>query len=241
VAEETDGQETGAETSGAGVDPACRKWNRELCAGLVLLGVFGFTASTRAQEDTNFIPRSDPMPDIGVSPADPPPGFVSFCIRFADQCDSPNDAASSNIHLTPLRWRDLLRVNRWLNHEIHPMDDLHHYGRLEYWTIPSDSYGDCEDYALAKRAALIRLGFPMAALRIAVVRLPRGEGHAVLTVVTDRGDYVLDNESDAVSGWRHSNYQWIERQDVRKKSGWVLLQQQPRGDVPTASIAPVSK
>jgi predicted transglutaminase-like cysteine proteinase len=207
--------------------------SRELCASLVLvLGVFGIVAPSSAQESSSVIPTSDWMPDAGISPAGPPPGFVSFCVRFEDQCD-PTDGEASSINLGPSRWRDLSPIR--------PMDDLHHYGRSEYWTIPKDGYGDCEDYALAKRAALIRLGYPMAALRIAVVRMPSGEGHAVLTVVTDRGDYVLDNEWDAVRSWRSINYRWIERQDLKEKSGWVLLEQHASDDVLTASIPPGSK
>ena len=49
------------------------------------------------------------------------------------------------------------------------MDDQRHYGRAEYWNIPTDGYGDCEDYALTKRRDLIAAGFPAQALRIAVV------------------------------------------------------------------------
>jgi hypothetical protein len=70
---------------------------------------------------------------------------------------------------------------------------------------------------------------------MAVVRLLGGEGHAVLTVVTDRGDYVLDNITDHVLGWQQTHYQWIERQDMTRKSGWVMLQALHE-DVLTSSV-----
>jgi predicted transglutaminase-like cysteine proteinase len=41
---------------------------------------------------------------------------------------------------------------------------------VEHWDIGADGYGDCDDYALAKRMALIEAGLPMRALRIAIVR-----------------------------------------------------------------------
>lgn len=87
-----------------------------------------------------------------------------------------------------------------------------------------------------KRQFLAGLGFPTQALRIAVVRTPLGAGHAVLTVGTDRGDYVLDNLTSVIHGWDDTGYRWIERQDPGKGSGWALLGGAP-DDVLTASIS----
>ena len=53
--------------------------------------------------------------------------------------------------------------------------------------------GDCEDYALAKRDALIAAGIGSANALLATGVLPSGEYHAVLIVTTKRGDFVLDN------------------------------------------------
>ena len=44
-----------------------------------------------------------------------------------------------------------------------------------------------------ERRDLIEKGWPVGALLITVVRQRNGEGHAVLTVETDRGDLVLDS------------------------------------------------
>ena len=210
-----------------------------LCVVLVTWGLFGRMAAGHAGEDTELYPLSEPMPDSGIAAADPPPGYIGFCMRFPDQCDDVRSGPVSVI-LTSAKWRDLMAVNWTFNRAIRPMTDMEHYGRAEYWTIPRDGFGDCEDYALAKRAALTRMGFPAAALRIAVVRLPTGEDHAVLTVTSDRGDYVLDNRTNQVMEWRATDYEWVERQDRTRISGWVYLQR-PRDDVMTADIAPAAQ
>ncbi len=49
---------------------------------------------------------------------------------------------------------------------------------------------------LLKRRLLIRAGWPREALLITVVRDRKDEGHAVLTVKTDRGEFILDNQVD---------------------------------------------
>ena len=43
---------------------------------------------------------------------------------------------------------------------------------------------------------LIQAGWPREALLITVVRDKKGEGHAVLTVKTDKGEFILDNQED---------------------------------------------
>ena len=166
-------------------------------------------------------PHATIMPDSQVK-ADLPAGFVSFCTRFADQCTRPDDAAAS-IALTSASWATLRQVNDSYNRAIRPKDDIIHYGRAEYWNIPTDGYGDCEDYALSKRKALIDAGFPAPALRIALVMTRDAERHAVLTVTTEQGDFVLDNLRRDIIGWDQTGYEWIERQDPARAWGWVAL------------------
>ena len=107
------------------------------------------------------------------------------------------------------------------------MDDEKHYGRAEYWTIPTDGYGDCEDYALTKRKALFDAGFPLAVLRVAIVIASDGQRHSVLTVATDKGDFVLDNLRNDVVGWGDAGYRWIERQDSKDALRWVSINTTP--------------
>jgi predicted transglutaminase-like cysteine proteinase len=145
----------------------------------------------------------------------------------------------ATIKLTPREWRMIEDVDAQENQDIKPMDDERHYGRAEYWTIPTDGYGDCEDYALAKRRDLIKLGFPEGALRLAVVRTQERAGHAVLTITTDRGDFVLDNLTSAVLSWTDTPYSWIARQSGADPWKWVSFQ--PHGLVLTATLPGISK
>src|SRR5581483_5642251 len=112
-----------------------------------------------------LVPLALKMPDSHIA-TEPPPGFTSFCIRFVDQCasDGPERMA-----LTPAGWVQLQEINEEVNRELTPEDDMIHYGVAEVWTIPTDGRGDCEDYALLKRKKLIAAGFPIRALRLAVV------------------------------------------------------------------------
>jgi predicted transglutaminase-like cysteine proteinase len=160
---------------------------------------------------------------VSTAVADVPPGYVSFCLRFADQCADPAKDAPQTVALTPAIWNTLNKINLATNESLWPEDDQRHYGRAEFWTIPADGYGDCEDSALTKRKALIAAGLPEAALRIAVVITPDNTRHAVLSVVTDRGDYVLDNLNNQIRAWDTTGYTWIERQDPNRATGWVSL------------------
>jgi predicted transglutaminase-like cysteine proteinase len=155
-----------------------------------------------------------------------PPGFVSFCMRFSSQCQVSENQPEIAI-LTPQNWGLLGQVNERVNASIWPEDDERHYGRGEFWTIPTDGYGDCEDFALTKRKTLIDAGLPGRALRIGIVVTTRDARHAVLTVVTDKGDYVLDSLTDDVVPWNQAGYRWLERQDGSNVTQWVALDAAP--------------
>jgi len=92
------------------------------------------------------------------------------------------------------------------------MTDLEHWGVVERWNYPDDGYGDCEDYVLAKRRLLIQAGWPREALFVTVGRDKRGDGHAVLTVKTDKGEFVLDNQNDQILLWSDTGYRFVKRQ-----------------------------
>jgi predicted transglutaminase-like cysteine proteinase len=120
-------------------------------------------------------------------------------------------------------WDTLEGVNTAINLAIAPKADLIHYGVDEYWTIPVDGYGDCDDYVLAKRSALIAKGVPESALRIAIVFTPRFVRHTVLIVSTDKGTFVLDNLRNEIVSWDKAEYGWIKRQDPMSRSGWAYF------------------
>ncbi|MEL6818895.1 MAG: transglutaminase-like cysteine peptidase [Pseudomonadota bacterium] len=151
-----------------------------------------------------------------------PIGHYEFCQVYAGEC-SQLPRGYDPVKLTRDRWNTILTVNSAINMIIEPRSDLDVYGREEVWTFP-DHAGDCEDYVLLKRQMLIDEGMPASALLITVVRKPDGEGHAVLTVRTDRGDLVLDNLRNEVMMWSDTEYVYLKRQSERHAGHWVDIE-----------------
>lgn len=120
--------------------------------------------------------------------ADPPPaGFQFYCLKN----DCSRYGAASVPYSTQLA-ADLRKVTAAVNQSIRYRND-----RSEVWRA-NVSVGDCEDFTLTKRSRLIRMGYPASALRMAVGTTHKGEYHAVLVVVTNRGKFVLDNLTNEV-------------------------------------------
>lgn len=117
-------------------------------------------------------------------------------------------------------WRRVQRINREVNRAIRHREDSAIYGRPDQWALGEAGVGDCEDYALAKRAALIQAGVPARALSIALVETRRGESHAVLLIDTDKGAMVLDNLSPWIRRWDQTPYTWIARQTPGDPLTW---------------------
>jgi predicted transglutaminase-like cysteine proteinase len=134
---------------------------------------------------------------------------------------------SSRVRLSPARWVELQDVNLAFNQAIIALPDEAAFGRREYWTLPLSlegvAVGDCEDFALEKRRALIARGWPEDGLLLAALVAPGYGRHAVLVVVTDEGDYVLDNLHDEVRAWSSTGYDWQVRQDATNPLRWVTL------------------
>jgi predicted transglutaminase-like cysteine proteinase len=164
--------------------------------------------------------------------ARPPIGWVQFCETRPWECNvermQPRD-----VQFNTQAKRELERVNRFVNERIKPLTDLEHYGVVERWTYPEDGYGDCEDYVLLKRRMLMQLGWPRSALLITVVRDKKGEGHSVLTVRTDKGEFILDNQVEEVLPWADTGYRYIKRQAQHDPNLWVSL----GDDRPTPFVA----
>lgn len=153
----------------------------------------------------------------------PPFGFVQFCERMPDECQA-GPQAEARIPATPDRLSELDEINRSINRQIVPTTDLELYGVSEYWTMPT-THGDCEDYVLLKRRVLMERGWPASALLITVVRDEQGEGHAILTVRTAHGDFVLDNKNSDVKLWHQTNYRFVMRQSYINPRLWMSLDQ----------------
>lgn len=147
-----------------------------------------------------------------------PVGHYEFCKAYPDTCRR-NDSVGL-VRMTRDSWSALVEVNSAVNNAIFARTDQDMHGVPELWSYPTVQ-GDCEDFVLLKQYMLAREGIPASALLITVVRQPNGEGHAVLTVRTDRGDYILDNLDDRVLAWSDTDYQFLKRQSERDPGKWV--------------------
>ncbi len=149
-------------------------------------------------------------------------GWVDYCRRYVGACDGPRMAAR-DVRLDSSAWNAILEVNRTTNAAIAPVTDMEHWGAADRWDLPSDGRGDCEDYVLVKRKKLMERGFPRQALLVTVVIDRQGDGHAVLTVKSDHGDFVLDNMRDEVLPWVKTGYRFVKRQSQEDPNRWVAL------------------
>jgi predicted transglutaminase-like cysteine proteinase len=121
-----------------------------------------------------------------------PFGHVEYCASVKSDCGKRK--ASSNLPVVSLS--KLRAVNRQINKAIKPVADKDQYGTREKW-VKGAKAGDCEDYALTKRARLSAMGVPKSSLLLAVGR-NAGEAHTMLVVRTRDGDFVLNNLNDEV-------------------------------------------
>ena len=151
-----------------------------------------------------------------------PIGHYEFCQRYRDECNIRSKSSAAP-RLTEHGWGVVREINVSVNTTITPMTDLEVYGREEVWAFPVDA-GDCEDFVLAKRQKLIKAGFQPSDLLITVVRKPDGEGHAVLTLRTAGGDFVLDNLVDEIKPWYATPYSYLKRQATFDTGRWVTIE-----------------
>ena len=151
-----------------------------------------------------------------------PIGHYDFCKLNPGECS----VRPTNLAPTPMTdglMRKLISITAKVNAAVKPMSDMEIYGKDEVWAYPDKGVGDCEDYVLEKRRELSRMSISLADLLITVVRKPDGEGHAVLTVRTDKGDYVLDNLTDKVKPWDQTGYRFLKRQAIDNTGRWVSI------------------
>jgi predicted transglutaminase-like cysteine proteinase len=106
-----------------------------------------------------------------------------------------------------LRGQDVLAkleaVNGYVNARVRFVDDRVQFGVADRWMAPSETLtrgrGDCEDFALAKRAMLRAAGVPETDLYLVVLKdLSRRADHAVLVVRAAGRFLVLDNGTDRI-------------------------------------------
>ena len=183
--------------------------------GMVLAGVALFCGPAQAAPAHASYAVAGPRTSV-------PYGWVDFCNRYATDCDV-EPLSAVDVDLTAGAMKDLERVNRQVNAAIKPETDMDHWGVVDRWDYPMDGKGDCEDYALLKRKILMSAGYPRQALLMTVVKDHEGEGHAILTVKTNRGEYVLDNLDDRVMAWSDTGYTFIKRQSQEDPNLWQSI------------------
>jgi predicted transglutaminase-like cysteine proteinase len=196
-------------------------------AGLAVAGTLALLPAHAASERALFI-------SLGGT-ARPPAGWKEFCAEYAPECDTA-EMVARDATLTSQAWNELVRINQWVNDTIKPMTDLEHWGVTERWNYPDDGYGDCEDYVLLKRRMLMQAGWPRQALLITVVRDKQGDGHAVLTIKTDKGEFILDNQTEEVPLWSETEYRFVKRQSQTDPNVWMAL-----GDSRPANVTATSR
>jgi len=92
-------------------------------------------------------------------------------------------------------------VNTHYN-KVRYIEDKNNYGTSDYWAMPVEFTrvgGDCEDYVLAKYAALKELGVSEDKLRMVILQdTLKNLPHAILVVYTADGAKFLDNQFKTV-------------------------------------------
>lgn len=130
-----------------------------------------------------------------------PLAYHLFCLKNPGECRTSRRAV---VAYTPKIRALLVQVNNQVNRSIKPR-----YEKGDTWSI-NPAYGDCDDYVMTKRHKLLRAGVPASALKIAVVRTRRGEGHAVLIVKTTAGEFALDNIRKSIVRRHQTGYRFLQ-------------------------------
>ena len=147
-----------------------------------------------------------------------PIGATLFCMENANEC-SQQRSTTQEAAMTPELWSEL----RWVQHDINRKLRPTRVARFA-WHYAGYGTGNCVQFALEKRRALILLGWPPGALQLATVFTPTDIGHLVLVIATTEGDWVLDNLRADVVRWEDLPYRWIARQQGASMQNWVSVE-----------------
>ncbi len=146
-----------------------------------------------------------------------PSGAKALCSLYRWACA----AGTSDAPLGAQQIEVAVRINREANARIRPVTDEAQYHVAEKWALPTARGGDCEDYALYKKARLIEAGISPDRLLLAAVLDRQGKSHAVLVLRADGADLVLDNLRGSVTRWDETGYSFLRMQDPRDPARWV--------------------
>jgi predicted transglutaminase-like cysteine proteinase len=110
-------------------------------------------------------------------------------------------------------------INSAIN-ELPYKSDPERYNSPECWTEIDAKGGDCEDFALAKRAALLAAGADRSELHMVLCYTEKGQFHAVLVVDTNEGSFILDNRYPYPMPKQSLDYTW---HSIQEGSTWHAL------------------
>lgn len=197
-----------------------RKTNRAFT--LAMLAISGFIAGAPVTLAQTFASLpSAAAPAAAVGEARPIAAWVEFCRRLPAEC-AIDPAEATAVTLNAKAWQLIVSVNKRVNAGLRAVTDVDHLGVADRWDLPTDGAGDCEDFQLLKRKLLAEAGLPRRAMRMTVVIDEKNEGHAVLMIRTDRGDFILDNKVGAVLPWFETGYVFVKRES-QDRLGWLSL------------------
>lgn len=198
-----------------------RRQLAHICAGLLAL-LFQSAQSDMAHGDEAMPLSMSPwlgLPVVQIVPHYRP--YDDFCRRHPAQCDL---SGAGVVPYGSALVETLNSVNAAVNREVRFVLDKTEYDREEYWTLPDNGRGDCEDKALEKRRRLAERGLPLGAMRMALVfHRDWLSSHGVLTIETSKGTYVLDSRTDEVQRWDQVPYNFEARE--RPDGGWERFDQ----------------
>ncbi|WP_232845574.1 transglutaminase-like cysteine peptidase [Aurantimonas marina] len=181
--------------------------------GATLLLCLSVIASARAETRGAFM-------TLGTATTQPI-GHLLFCQENSRECAPPVDRITpAPLELDRSTILSVAAVNTTINARIEARSDKDIYGVEERWAYPA-AEGDCEDFVLLKRRVLSQKGIDLANLLITVVLRPDGEGHAVLTLRTTQGDFILDNLEWRILAWADTPYTYLKRQSSADPGGWI--------------------
>ncbi len=205
-------------------------------AAFCILGTMGHAQASQAfgrEPHTGQLPVGAHLAEGGLTTS--PAAFAVFCNSYPDQCMS--NGTSELLHLDTLRWQEMVDVNALVNRRIHPRPDA---PGADVWELGVTS-GDCDEFAVEKRRELLSRGWPSAALSLAVAYVANGQAHLVLTIRTDRGDFVLDNLRTGVLSSERTGYRWLMRQSTLHPRLWVRVNGTRDIDAQMAKLAKMPK
>lgn len=179
----------------------------------------GVLASSRGEAAGIYPGGPESAPSIqAATPTLAPFQHVRFCIRYPSDCRT-DLATPDRVELTPSLFELMDSINREVNVAISPREKRYGPNLGDGWNIAPSS-GDCNDYAVTKRHALLQKGVPARSLRLSVVKTTSGIGHLVLVVSTTKGPLVLDNLANTIRPWHLTDYQWLKIQSADNANYW---------------------